>query len=108
MHQVMIGDMFSKLNEARKKIEESKKRLNETTVEITTGENEDIKVVATGNKSIKSIVISDAFYERASKNELEEAVLIAVNKALDEAAAKGELIMKDITKDVLPNFPGLV
>jgi DNA-binding protein YbaB len=104
----MIGDMFSKLNEARKKIEESKKRLNETTVEITTGENEDIKVVATGNKSIKSIVISDAFYERASKNELEEAVLIAVNKALDEAAAKGELIMKDITKDVLPNFPGLV
>jgi DNA-binding protein YbaB len=108
MHQVMIGDMFSKLNEARKKIEESKKRLNETTVEITIGENEDIKVVATGNKSIKSIVISDAFYERASKNELEEAVLIAVNKALDEAAAKGELIMKDITKDVLPNFPGLV
>jgi len=104
----MIGDMFSKLNEARKKIEESKKRLNETTVEITTGENEDIKIVATGNKTIKSIVISDTFYERASKNELEEAVLIAVNKALDEAAAKGELIMKDITKDVLPNFPGLV
>jgi DNA-binding protein YbaB len=104
----MIGDMFSKLNEARKKIEESKKRLNETTVEITIGENEDIKIVATGNKTIKSIVISDTFYERASKNELEEAVLIAVNKALDEAAAKGELIMKDITKDVLPNFPGLV
>ena len=104
----MIGDMFSKLNEARKKIEESKKRLNETTVEVTIGENEDIKIIATGNKSIKSIVISDAFYEKAEKNELEEALLIAVNKALDEAAAKGELIMKDITKDMLPNFPGLI
>jgi len=100
--------MFSKLNEARKKIEESKKRLNETTVEVTIGENEDIKIVATGNKSITGIVISDAFYEKAAKNELEEALLIAVNKALDEAAAKGELIMKDITKDMLPNFPGLI
>ncbi len=104
----MIGDMFSKLNEARKKIEESKKRLNETTVEVTIGKNEDIRIIATGNKTIKSIVISDAFYEKAVKNELEEGLLIAVNKALDEAAAKGEIIMKDITKDVLPNFPGLV
>ncbi len=104
----MIGDMFSKLNEARKKIEESKNRLNETTVEVTIGKNEDIRIIATGNKTIKSIVISDAFYEKAVKNELEEGLLIAVNKALDEAAAKGEIIMKDITKDVLPNFPGLV
>ena len=104
----MLGDMFSKLQEARQKIEESKKKLNNTTVEVTMGENEDIKIVATGNKSIKSFEISDAFYEKADKNELEKVVLTAVNKALDEAAAKGELIMKDITKDVLPNFPGLV
>ena len=104
----MIGDMFSKLQEARKKIEESKKKLNETTVEVTFGDNEDIKIVATGNKSIKSIEISDTFYEKADKKKLEELVLFSVNKALDEAAAKGELIMKDITKDMLPNFPGLV
>ncbi len=104
----MLGDMFSKLQEARQKIEESKKKLNNTTVEVTMGENEDIKIVATGNKSIKSFEISDAFYEKTDKNELEKVVLTAVNKALDEAAAKGEIIMKDITKDVLPNFPGLV
>ncbi len=104
----MLGDMFSKLQEARQKIEESKKELNNTTVEVIIGENEDIKIVATGNKSIKSIEISDAFYEKTDKNELEEVVLTAVNKALDEAAAKGEIIMKEITKDVLPNFPGLV
>ncbi len=104
----MLGDMFSKLNEARKKIEESKKRLNETIVEVTMGDNEDIRIVATGNKTIKSIEISDAFYQKSGKKELEELVLTAVNMALDEAAAKGELIMKDVTKDMLPNFPGLV
>ncbi len=103
----MLGDMFSKLQEARRKIEESKKQLNDTTIEVTVGENNDIKVVATGNKAIKSIEVSDAFYEKAGKNELEEALLLAVNKALDEAATKGEMIMKEITGDLLPNFPGL-
>jgi len=104
----MIGDMFSKLNEARKKIEESKKRLNEITVSVSLGEDNDITVISTANKSIKSIEISSVFYEETGKEELEELIMAAVNKALNEAAAKGEMVMKDITKDLLPGFPGLV
>ncbi|MEZ5146191.1 MAG: hypothetical protein R2759_03620 [Bacteroidales bacterium] len=42
------------------------------------------------------------------RTELEDLLMLTINKALDEAAQRGELEMKSITKDVLPNFPGLI
>ena len=103
----MLGNLFEKLTEARQKIEESKKKLNDIIV-VASVENGAIKVVANANKSIKNIEISRAFLKEADKEALEELLLTAVNKALDEAAKKGEVEMKEITKDILPNFPGLV
>ena len=103
----MIGNLFEKLKEARQKIEESKKKLNDIVVAVSV-ENGAIKVVANANKSIKNIEISKAFLKEADKESFEELLLTAVNKALDEAAKKGEAEMKEITKDILPNFPGLV
>ncbi|MBC8489687.1 MAG: YbaB/EbfC family nucleoid-associated protein [Bacteroidetes bacterium] len=103
----MIGNLFEKLKEARRKIEESKKKLNDIIVVVSV-ENGAIKVVANANKSVKSIEISETFLKEADKESFEELLLTAVNKALDEAAKKGEAEMKEITKDILPNFPGLV
>jgi len=103
----MIGDLFSKLHEARQMIEESKKKLNNIVVEASV-ENGAIKAKANANKSLISIEIADHLIQAANKTQLEEMIVAAINRALDEAAAKGEIEMKKITKDMLPNFPGLV
>jgi len=103
----MIGDLFSKLQEARQKIEEAKKKLNSIIIE-TASENGEVKIKANANKTITSVEISEAFKSSATTVELEEVLIKTINKTLDEAARKGEIEMKNITKDVLPNFPGLV
>ncbi|MBN2173505.1 MAG: YbaB/EbfC family nucleoid-associated protein [Bacteroidales bacterium] len=102
-----MADLFSKLKDARKRIEDAKKRLNDIIVE-TSVENGAIKVKANANKVITSIDITQEFYDKADKEALEDMLLSAINIALEEAAQKGEIEMKEITRDMLPNFPGLV
>ncbi len=103
----MIGDLFLKLHEAREKIEESKKKLNDIIVEASV-ENGAITVKANANKSIISIQIAEHLIHAGNQAQLEEMITVATNRALEEAAVKGEIEMKRITKDMLPNFPGLV
>ena len=103
----MIGDMFTKLNEAREKIEESKKKLDTVIVEAEVGDGA-IKVKANANKFIQNIEISDEFLKNNDKKELQELLIFGVNSALEEAAKKGEIEMKKITKEMLPSFPGLI
>jgi DNA-binding protein YbaB len=103
----MIGDLFSKLQEARQKIEEAKKKLNDIVIEIQV-ESGAIKIKANANKVITDIKISEDYMKSTSPEKFEEMLLIAVNRALEEAAQKGEIEMKEITKGMLPNFPGLI
>lgn len=103
----MIGDLFSKLQDARQKIEEAKKKLNSIIIE-TKSENGEIIIKANANKIITSIGISENYKNDATAGELEEILMNTINKALEEAAKNGEDEMKKITKDVLPNFPGLI
>ncbi|MCB2222327.1 MAG: YbaB/EbfC family nucleoid-associated protein [Bacteroidetes bacterium] len=102
----MFGDLFLKLQEARAKIEEAKKKLNSIIIEV---ESEDggIMVKANANKTITSIELTEKVL-KSDKSDLEDRLMLTINKALDEAAQRGELEMKEITKDVLPNFPGLI
>lgn len=102
----MIGDLFSKLQEAREKIEESKEKLNTLIVEAKSADNS-IVVKASGNKTITNIEISETFLKQCSKEEIEDLLIITINKALEEASRKGALEMKMITKDLLPGFPGV-
>jgi len=100
----MIGDLFSKLQEARQKIEEAKMKLNNIIVEVE-ADNGAVKIKANANKVITSIEINDDFLKSSNKEDFEKLLLTTINKALDEAAQKGELEMKEITKGMLPNFP---
>ena len=103
----MIGDLLSKLQEARHQIEEAKKKLNDFIVEAS-AENGAIKVKANANKTLISIVIDEHLIQADNKVQLEELITVVVNRALEDAALKGELEMKRITQGMLPNFPGLI
>ena len=95
--------MFDKLFEAQQKAGEVKKRLDGITV---SGDAEGglIKVTANGNKVIQSISIDEEFLKTADKEELEELLVVAVNKALVQAENVSQSEMAALTKDM---FGGL-
>jgi DNA-binding YbaB/EbfC family protein len=76
--------MFDKIFEAQQKAAEVKQRLDGITV-TGVAEGGKITVTATGNKAIKSISIDDSFYKEADREELEELLAVAINKALEQA-----------------------
>lgn len=98
--------MFDKLMQAQQKAEEIKKRLDDISVfgEVEGGK---IKVTASANKEIKEITIDPDFLSTAEKDELEELLVIAVNKALTQADQVSQSEMQAVTNDMLGGLGGM-
>lgn len=95
--------MFDKLFEAQQKAEEIKKRLDNIAVSAEV-EGGLIRVEATANKEIRQISIDPVFLTNADKEELEELLVTAVNKAMAQADSVSKAEMESVTKDM---FGGL-
>ena len=91
---------------AQKQAEEIKKRLDNVSVfgEVESGA---IKVTATANKAITAIEIDQNFYAGADKEELEELLLTAVNKALAQADQVSATEMQAATQSMLGGLGGM-
>ncbi|MFC3199250.1 YbaB/EbfC family nucleoid-associated protein [Parapedobacter deserti] len=98
--------MFDKLMEARQRAEEIKKRLDNITV-IGEVEGGLIKVIATANKEVTAVSIDQEFLSDAGKEELEELLVVAVNKALKQADNISQTEMQGAAKDMLGGLGGL-
>ena len=98
--------MFDKLFEAKQKAEELKKRLDGITVSGS-AEGGKISVTANGNKIIQSITIDEEFLKEADKEELEELLIVAVNKALEQAENLNQSEMAALSRDMLGGMGGL-
>jgi hypothetical protein len=98
--------MFDKLMAAQGMAAEIKKRLDTISVfgEVEGGA---IRVTSTGNKAITSIEIDEEFYKNADREELEELLLTAVNKALTQADQVSATEMQAATKDMLGGLGGM-
>jgi DNA-binding YbaB/EbfC family protein len=98
--------MFDKLFQAQHKAEENKKRLDSISV---SGEVEGglIRVVATANKEIKEVTIDPVFLSNADKEELEELLVVALNKAIAQAENISQAEMQAASKDMLGGLGGL-
>lgn len=94
--------MMQKLQEMQQKVEETKARLNTIT---DTGEagNGKISIVATGNREIKSITINEEL-TNLDKEELEDLLIIAMNKALENAESVNESEMKAASAGMIPGM----
>jgi len=98
-------DMFDKLFEAQQKAGEVKKRLDGITV---WGDAEGkIRVTSNGNKVIQSITIDEEFLKTADKEELEELLQVAVNKALTQAENVSQTEMAALSKEMLGGLGGM-
>ncbi|WP_053978092.1 YbaB/EbfC family nucleoid-associated protein [Mangrovimonas xylaniphaga] len=103
----MFGDMMgmmNKLQEAQKKVEATKERLNTVLIDETSNDNK-LKVTITANRTIKSISIDDELLE--DKEMLEDYLLLTLNKAIERATTVNETEIAAVAKEGMPNIPGM-
>jgi len=98
--------MFDKLFEAKQKAEEVKKRLDGITV-TGSAEGGKITVTASGNKAVRTISIDEDFLKSADKEELEELIVVAVNKALEQAESVNQSEMAALSQQMLGGLGGM-
>ncbi|MDB5132532.1 MAG: Nucleoid-associated protein [Mucilaginibacter sp.] len=98
--------MFDKLMQAQQKAGEVKKRLEGITVSGS-AEGGKITVTANGNKEIQSVQIGDDFFKDADKEQLEELLVIAINKAMEQADNVSQSEMAAMTKEMFGGLGGL-
>ncbi|KGO93564.1 YbaB/EbfC family nucleoid-associated protein [Flavobacterium subsaxonicum] len=103
----MFGDimgMMGKIKETQQKIEETKKRLDSVLVDEQSNDGL-LKVTLTANRTIRSITVDDALLE--DKEQLEDYLVLVLNKAIEKATAVNEAELAAVAKDGMPNIPGL-
>ena len=98
--------MFDKILEAQKKAEEIKNRLDTISVnsEVEGGK---IRVTSTANKKLTSISIEPEFLKMCDGEELEELLLTAVNKVLEQAENVSQTEMQAATRDMMGGLGNL-
>jgi len=99
----MMG-MMSKIKETQEKVEATKKRLN--TVLLDEQSNDGLlKITLTANREIKKIEVADSLLE--DKEQLEDYLVIHLNKAIERATQINETELAAVAKEGMPNIPGL-
>ena len=96
--------MMEKLKEAQAKVEATKKRLDTVLIDESSSDNL-LKVTLTANRTIKSISIDEELLK--DKEQLEDYLIIAFNKAIEKASQINETELAAAAKDGMPNIPGL-
>ena len=103
----MFGDimgMMGKLKETQKKVEETKKRLDTVMVKEASS-NQEVEVTITANREIKQISIQDDLLN--DKEQLEDYLVLALNKAIKKASDIQEAELGAVAKEGMPNIPGM-
>ena len=98
--------MFDKLMQAQQKAGEVKQRLDAIMV-TGVAEGGKITVNANGNKVVQSVIIDDGFLKEADKEQLEELLVIAINKAMEQADNVSQSEMAAMTKEMFGGLGGL-
>ncbi|MBT8285258.1 MAG: YbaB/EbfC family nucleoid-associated protein [Flavobacteriaceae bacterium] len=103
----MFGDMMGmmgKLKETRAKVEATKKRLDTVSLNEKSADGS-VSITITANREIKGIEIGDALLE--DKEQLEDYLVITLNKAISRATEVQEAELAAVAKEGMPNIPGM-
>lgn len=95
--------MFDKLFQAQQKAQEVKSRLDNVSV-IGEAEGGKVRVIVTANKEVKEVTISDELFADGDKEQLEDLLLVALNKAFAQADNVSQAEMQAVSQDM---FGGL-
>lgn len=103
----MFGDlsgMMQKMKETQQKMEATKNRLHSVLVDEVAADGK-LKITITANREIKSIHIDKTLLYDAE--ELEDYLILAINKAIEKATKINETELAAVAKNGMPNIPGM-
>ncbi len=96
--------MMGKMRDTQNKIEETKKRLSTVLINEQSADGL-LKITITANSEVKSITINDTLL--TDKEQLEDYLIITINKAIQKAAAVNQSELDAVTKIDMPMIPGM-
>ncbi len=96
-----MADMFGKLTEFQKRMDEVKEQLNLLEVEAEAGGGM-VKVTANGNREITSIKLDRDIIDPNDTEMLEDLIIAGINQALKKAEEASQDKMAEVTKGMLP------
>jgi DNA-binding YbaB/EbfC family protein len=100
-----IGGMMEKIRNMQTEMEETKRKLKEIKVSSESGGGM-VKVTMSCDTRVKSIVIDESLLKSDDKSMIEDLVVAATNKAIEEVEKRAEEEVGKL-KGGLPNIPGL-
>ncbi|MCY2686683.1 YbaB/EbfC family nucleoid-associated protein [Salinimicrobium sp. TH3] len=103
----MFGDMMgmmNKIKETQKKVEETKERLKTVMLDEQSADGL-LKVTITASREIKNIEIADKLLE--DKEQLEDYLVLTINKAVARATEVNEAELAAVAKEGMPDIPGM-
>ena len=98
--------MFDKLGAAKQMAEDVKTKLESITV-VGDSAGDKVKVISNGNRKIQEVQISEELLAPAHKEELEDSLTVAINRALQAAETVSESEMRAMMSSMMPGLGGL-
>jgi nucleoid-associated protein EbfC len=96
--------MMGKLRDTQNKIEETKKRLNTVLIDEQSSDGL-LKVTLSANSTVKSISVADELLQ--DKEQLEDYLILVMNKAIAKAASVNQAELDAVAKVDMPMIPGM-
>jgi len=96
--------MMGKIKETQKKVEETKIRLDSVLIDEQSNDGL-LKVTITANRKIKTIEVAPSLLE--DKEQLEDYLILTINKAIEKASSINETELSAVAKEGMPNIPGM-
>ncbi len=98
--------MMGKLKEVQERMKEAQKQLEFIQVSAESGAGM-VKATANGKKQLVKLEIDKSLIDPNDPEMLQDLIVAATNKALQEAEIIGKEEMKKATEGMLPNISGL-
>lgn len=96
--------MMNKLKETKEKVEATKERLKTVLIDEQSADGL-LKVTITAARDIKNISIADELLE--DKEQLEDYLVLTLNKAIKRASDINDTELAAVAQDGMPDIPGL-
>lgn len=104
-----MGDIFGlagKMKEMQARMQEAQENLGKITETGEAGAGM-VKATVNGKKQVLKIEIDDELLKDNDKEILQDLIVAATNKALDNVEEKAKEELKKSTEGLMPNIPGM-
>ena len=100
-----MNKMMEKVREVQEKMKQAQEGLTDITATGEAGAGL-VKATVNGKKQLANLEIDNDLIKPEDKEVMQDLVIAAVNKALEEVDAKAKEEMKKSTEGFIPNIPG--